>query len=76
MKPRLTRSHQATIFSGINLIVTLLVVLQLWLLTATMNAWLGGDSSIVWPAALASLACFALNLAGLRRVYYLQQPGE
>ena len=76
MKPRLTRSQQATIFSGINLIVALLVVLQLWLLTATMNAWLGGDSSIVWPAALASLACFALNLAGLRRVFYLQKPGE
>ena len=76
MKPRLTRSQQATIFMGINLIVTLLVILQLWLLTATMNAWLGGDSSVVWPAALASLACFALNLAGLRRVFYLQQPGE
>ena len=75
MKPRLTRSQLATIFNGINLIVTLLVILQLWLLTATMNAWLGGDSSVVWPAALASLACFALNLAGLRRVFYLQQPG-
>jgi len=76
MKPRLTRSQQATIFTGINLIVTLLVILQLWLLTATMNAWLGGDSSIVWPAALASLACFALNLFGLRRVFYLQKPRE
>ena len=76
MKPRLTRSQQATIFTGINLIVTLLVILQLWLLTATMNAWLGGDSSVVWPAALASLACFAFNLAGLRRVFYLQKPGE
>jgi hypothetical protein len=76
MKPRLTRSQQVTIFSGINLIVTLLVVLQLWLLTATMNAWLGGDSSIVWPAALASLACLALNLALLRRVFYLEKPGE
>ena len=76
MKPRLTRSQLATIFSAINLIVTLLVVLQLWLLTATMNAWLGGDSSVVWPAALASLACFALNLALLRRVFYLQKPGE
>jgi hypothetical protein len=76
MKPRLTRSQLATIFSGIDLIVTLLVILQLWLLTATMNAWLGGDSSVVWPAALASLACFALNLALLRRVFYLQQPGE
>jgi hypothetical protein len=76
MKPRLTRSQQATILSGINLIVTLLVVLQLWLLTATMNAWLGGDSSVVWPAALASLGCFGLNLVGLRRVFYLQRPGE
>jgi hypothetical protein len=76
MKPRLTRSQKATIFSGINLIVTLLVVLQLWLLTATMNAWLGGDSSIVWPAALASLACLGLNLWLLRRVFYLQGPNE
>ena len=76
MKPRLTRWQLATIFNGINLIVTLLVVLQLWLLTATMNAWLGGDSSIVWPAALASLACFAVNLFLLRRVFYLQNPGE
>jgi hypothetical protein len=76
MKPRLTRSQLATIFNGINLIVTLLVILQLWLLTATMNAWLGADSSVVWPAALASLACFALNLALLRRVFYLQKPGE
>jgi hypothetical protein len=50
--------------------VLILVVLQLWLLTATMNAYLGGDASIVWPAALASLACFALN-AGLVR--YLQR---
>ncbi len=72
MKPQLTPSQKATIFSGINLIVILLVVLQLWLLTATMNAWLGGDSSVVWPAALASLGCLLVNLWLLRRVFYLQ----
>lgn len=72
MKPRLTRSQKATIFSGINLIVALMVVLQLWLLTATMNAWLGGDSSVVWPAAIASLGCFLFNLWLLRRVFFLQ----
>jgi hypothetical protein len=76
MKPRLTHSQTATIFSAINLIVTLLVVLQLWLLTATMNAWLGGDSSVVWPAALASLGCFLANLWLLRRVFYLQAAEE
>jgi hypothetical protein len=73
MKPQLTRLQKGTILSGINLVVILLVVMQLWLLTATMNAWLGGDSSVVWPAALVSLACFVLNLWLLRRVFYLQE---
>jgi hypothetical protein len=35
-----------------------------------MNAYLGGDDRVVWPAALASVACFALN-AGL--VAYLRR---
>jgi hypothetical protein len=76
MKPRLTRAQKSTIFAGINLVVVLLVVLQLWLLTATMNAWLGGDGSIVWPAALASAACLAVNVWLLRRLQFLQHAGE
>jgi hypothetical protein len=72
----MTRRQKATVFSAINLIVTLMVVLQLWLLTATMNAWLGGDLSIVWPAGLASLGCFAVNLWLLRRLMYLQGPED
>jgi hypothetical protein len=76
MKPRLTHEQKATILSAINMIVTLLVVLQLWLLTATMNAWLGGDSSVIWPAALTSLVCFLVNLWLLWRVFYLEAPGE
>jgi len=74
MKPPLTSAQKSTIFNGVNLIVTLLVVMQLWLLTATMNAWMGGDSSVVWPAMLASLGCFLVNLWLLRRVTYLQAP--
>jgi hypothetical protein len=57
-----------TIVYGILCIVLILVVLQLWLLTATMNAYLGGDQSVIWPAALASVICLALN-AGL--LWYL-----
>jgi hypothetical protein len=75
MNPPLTRPQKETILSGISLIVTLLVVLQLWLLTATMNAWLGGDSTVVWPAALASLGCLAVNLWLLRRLFQLQEGG-
>jgi len=75
IRPRLTRAQRATILVGINLVVILLVVLQLWLLTATMNAWLGGDVSVVGAAALASLGCLVVNVALLRRVFYLEEGG-
>jgi hypothetical protein len=75
MKPILTRRQRDTIFTGIFWVVSLLVVLQLWLLTATMNAFLGGDASVVWPAAAASLGCLLVNLWLLRRLVYLQRAG-
>ena len=59
-----SRDQRATIVSGMLVFVLIVVVLQLWLLTATMNAWLGGDDAVVWPAAAVSAAGFALN-AGL-----------
>jgi len=62
--------HQrTTVVHGVLAFVLVLVVLQLWLLTATMNAYLGGDESVVWPAAAASFACLLLN-AGLLRYLY------
>lgn len=67
MRPKLSRDQKQTILEGVNLVVTLMVVLQLWLLTATMNAWLGGDNSVVVPAAAASLACLGVNLWLLRK---------
>ncbi len=71
--PRFTRSQRRTIVNGILCIVLILVVLQLWLLTATMNAFLGGDTDILLPAALASLACLALNAGLLWYVYALDR---
>ncbi|HVK16660.1 MAG TPA: DUF6755 family protein [Fimbriiglobus sp.] len=75
MKPILTRRQKDTIYTGIFWVVALLVVLQLWLLTATMNAYLGGDVSVVWPATAASLGCLLVNLWLLRRLVYLQRAG-
>lgn len=60
------RSQRMTIVLGIGALALMLVVMQLWLLTATMEAYLNGDRSIVVPALLASLACFALNLGLFR----------
>jgi hypothetical protein len=73
MKKPFTRQQKMTILYGILCIVVVLVILQLWLLTATMNAYLGGDESVIWPAALASLACFLLNLGLLRYLYAMDK---
>jgi len=59
-----TREQRTPIVQGMLAFVLILVVIQLWLLTATMNAYLGGDDAIVLPAAAASVLCLSLN-AGL-----------
>jgi hypothetical protein len=69
---RFARHQRATIIAGILSFVVVLVILQLWLLTATMNAYLGGDDSILVPAALASGVCLLLNLGLLWYVYRLE----
>ena len=61
-----TRDQRLTVIYGMLGFALVLVALQLWLLTATMNAYLGGDETIVWPAALASLGCLLLNVGLLR----------
>lgn len=66
--PRTARGQRMAIVNAMLAFVILIVILQLWLLTATMNAYLGGDTSTLLPAALASLVCLGLN-AGL--LWYL-----
>lgn len=73
MKRIHTRQERLTIIYGVLCFVLILVVLQLWLLTATMNAYLGGDRSVVWPAAFASLACLVLNVGLLRYLYRMER---
>jgi multidrug resistance efflux pump len=58
----MVRAQRMTIVNAMLAFVVLIVILQLWLLTATMNAYLAGDTSTVVPAALGSLACLGLNV--------------
>lgn len=69
---RFARSQRITIIGGILSMVVILVILQLWLLTSTMNAFLGGDTSVLLPAALASLVCLLLNVGLLRYLNALE----
>lgn len=72
-RSRFARSQRSMIVTGILSLVIIIVVLQLWLFTATMNAYLGGDESILLPAALASMFCLALNAGLLWYLYSLER---
>ena len=70
---RYRREAQGPVVYGILSMVLILALMQLWLLTATMNAYLGGDHAIAWPALGASALCLLLNLGLLRYVYLLER---
>lgn len=59
-----TGRQGTTLFTGICLLIGVLVIIQLWLLSATLDAVLSGERRIVVPGTLASAVLFACN-AGL-----------
>jgi hypothetical protein len=71
--PSQTRRQRLSIVYGILCVVLMLVIMQLWLLTATMNAFLGGNLQVVWPAAGASFICLALNVGLMRYLVMLDR---
>jgi hypothetical protein len=73
MKRRFTREQRTTVVYGMLCVVLVIVVLQLWLLIATMNAYLGGDETVIWSAAAASTACLLLNAGLLRYLYRMER---
>lgn len=72
MRRQFSRQQKLTIIYGILCVVLTIVIMQLWLLTATMNAFLGGDDTVIIPAAIGSIICFLLNAGLLRYIYLLE----
>ncbi len=73
MKRAFSRQQKMTIVFGILSVVVMIVVLQLWLLTATMNAFLAGQEGVIIPAAIASVVCFLLNAGLLSYIYRMER---
>jgi uncharacterized membrane protein len=74
MNRPLTREQLTTILLGILSLVVFVVLLQIWLLTAAINAYQGGDDTVLWPAALASVICWLVNVRLLRYLNRLARP--
>jgi hypothetical protein len=59
-----TRQQGLPLFTGICFLIGTLVVIQLWLLAAALEAALSAEPSALLPVTLASLVLFLVN-AGL-----------
>lgn len=73
-RPTPPRRGEPAIVHATLWMILLLVVLQLWLLTATMNAFLGGDTTVPLPAAVASAVCLAICALLLRYSRHRRRP--
>jgi hypothetical protein len=59
-----TRQQGSTLFSAILMFIATLVVIQLWLVAASLDAMLTHDVDVLLPTAIASVVLF-LMCAGL-----------
>ncbi len=63
------RSQGSNLFAGILMVVATTFVVQLWLLTVSMEALLRRQTRILIPAAVASTVLLAINAGLLRYVF-------
>jgi hypothetical protein len=67
------RSQGTILFAAILALVASAVVLQLWLLTVSMEALLSGEYKTLLPAAAGSTLLLAVNAGLLRYVFRFDQ---
>jgi hypothetical protein len=56
-----TRQQGATLFSAVLVLIATLVVIQLWLIAAALDALLARELAVLVPTAIASIALFLLS---------------
>jgi hypothetical protein len=56
-----TRQQGSTLFSAILVLIALLVVIQLWLVAAAVDALMAREAGVLMPTAMASGVLFALS---------------
>jgi hypothetical protein len=63
------RTQGTTLFSAILILVASTVVVQLWLLTVSMDSLLSHETRTLSPAALGSTVLLVINAGLLRYVF-------
>lgn len=63
------RRQGTTLFTAILVLVASAVVVQLWLLTVSMEALLAGEKGTILPAAVGSSVLLVINAGLVRYVF-------
>ena len=75
--PRLARHRQQAAVFAVQLLFNLvLIILQIWLFTATLENMLAGKPFMAVPAAIASLVCASINVWMLVGLYKSDERPE
>lgn len=64
-----TRQQGATLFSAVLVLIALLVVIQLWLVAAAVDALMARHAHVLLPTAVASAVLFVLSSGLLLYVF-------
>jgi hypothetical protein len=56
-----TRKQGTALATALCLFIGTVVVIQLWLVAGSLDAWLSGEEEVLVPAALTSAALLLLN---------------
>jgi len=56
-----TRKQGTALATALCLFIGTVVIIQLWLVAGSLDAWLGGDTEVLLPAALVSALLLGLN---------------
>jgi hypothetical protein len=56
-----TRQQGATLFSAVLVLIAILVVIQLWLVAAAVEALMARQTTVLVPTAITSTALFVLS---------------
>jgi hypothetical protein len=57
-----TQKQGITLFTALTTFIATLVVVQLWLVAAAVDALLSGETEVLVPAAIASFVLFAIDV--------------
>lgn len=68
-----TRGQALSVFTAVCVLIGLLVVVQLWLLAASLESMLAGDMAPAVPATIASAVLLATNVGLLFGVIALDR---